>query len=137
MHDHLDEGYGADADGLEVVGVFGPGLIVVGLLLGVVIVVVEGIANGINKLYAIVEFCCRKLVLASYLSIYLVGEAGAVGDGVVVCIAHINLIPCHRQPRAETEISLCTLSLIGLHVPNRFRLDSPALLLSDCRARAG
>ena len=71
VHDHFYESNGADANVFEVVGIFPPRLGLVGGLLVIGGVVVEGIANGINKLYAIVEFCCRKLVLASYLSIYL------------------------------------------------------------------
>ena len=57
MHHHLDESDGADADVPKVMRILSPGFRVVGGLLPVGRIGVEGIANGVDQLYAVVELC--------------------------------------------------------------------------------
>lgn len=55
MHDHLDEGDGADAYMLEVVWVIFPGLCGIYFGLAVVGVVVKGVSYGIDELDVVIE----------------------------------------------------------------------------------
>jgi hypothetical protein len=55
VHGHFDECYGADADMFEVIGISGPRFILGYGFLGLRIVIVQGIAFGVDQLYVVVE----------------------------------------------------------------------------------
>ena len=57
MHDHFDESDGTNADVFKVVRILSPGFRFVGRLLAVGRIGIEGIANWVNQLYAVVELC--------------------------------------------------------------------------------